>query len=236
MRITARQLRQIIKEELSRAMNEEDTAPGAPSIAQRLAQNRVAPTVNVATFDYEPESRDTGYVPKMTKGVGALTADPEGFIERITSRPLVLGSQGEDVRTAQFYLIEVLREIGRKTPSFIGSITSQLQKILKQPATTGNRELVNMLADKIEESGPDGKFGPMTKLATEVFQHVAQSGAGPDQPQLATDGKIGRETGITMINGLKRGEFSPIQTPELPSIKYGERLSESRRFNSRRLV
>ena len=219
MRITQRQLRQIIREEVERGTRINEIDPPGLTAADRSAVfNKQAPKApEVAAFDVEVPERK-GYEPKALgkKISGGLTADPEAFVARVTKAPLKVGSRGDDVKVAQVYLVQALKEIGSRPHPMPEPLSKNIQKLADSGELTGDGEsaLIRDLAKKIEASGPDGIYGRMTELATRIVQDAAVS-MTPGQPIIKQDGIFGRDTAITVINGFKRATGIPAAGEQL---------------------
>jgi len=143
------------------------------------------------------------------------------WLESVSASPLRQGSSGNDVMRAQVLLVAALKEASSRSLDLPKdgkgpSVMKSLQDMAKNKKIDGNdvKSMIQSLAEKIETSGPDGKFGPMTKLATEIVQVLARS--------TNVDGVIGKDTGSALISGFKRP--TKVQQGEK---KTGEMLEES---------
>lgn len=155
------------------------------------------------------------------------------WVARITNNPLKFGSAGEDVKIAQKLLVQALRDAAKRPFDLPTSIARSLQAFVKKgaiqiekPDDIKNLALLSTkLADKIDNAGnPDGKFGQMTRVATEIFQTLISGSV----EGVSTDGAIGPITGTALIRGVKRGDplnFAPDATLSENTVRRWHRLA-----------
>lgn len=143
------------------------------------------------------------------------------WLESVSTRPLRQGSTGNDVMRAQVLLVAALKEASSRSLDLPKdgkgpSVMKSLQDMAKNKKIDGSdvKSMIQSLAEKIEAGGPDGKFGQMTKLATEIVQVLARS--------TNVDGVIGKDTGSALISGFKRPTIA-----QQGDKKTGEMLEES---------
>ena len=114
--------------------------------------------------------------------------------------PLRSGATGPNVKKAQDLLVKELKKMSSTAMAPVGPALIALQNLLAQKKIEGNKDnpaaLTKSLAEKIEASGPDGKFGPMTKVAVQVFQQQARLDP--------VDGVIGKDTANALILGTEK--------------------------------
>ena len=130
-----------------------------------------------------------------------FSSEDEGWLERVSSSPLGMGSSGPDVMRTQQLLVAALRVIGSKALDLPSSLSSQLERLRVRGAISGTQynlqSLVSGLADEIDKGGmPDGKFGPMTQLGISILQTLADN--------LSTTGKVDAQTAAALLRGVSR--------------------------------
>lgn len=134
---------------------------------------------------------------KLVTGVGRESSGAVGSVRTealkawraaAAKNPIKMGAAGDNVKEAQILLTNVL--MGNVN---VAKVTSEDKKSLNKLKSDGKitgtlddvASLTKGLADAIKKSGPDGKFGPMTHLATRIFQSITD---------LKVDGAIGKDT------------------------------------------
>lgn len=134
-----------------------------------------------------------------------FSSEDEGWLDRVSSSPLGMGSSGPDVMRTQELLVAALRVIGSKALDLPSPLPDQLERLRARGAISGTQynlqSLVNGLADEIDNGGsPDGKFGPMTALGVSILQALADN--------LGTTGKVDAATASALLSGVSRGGLS----------------------------
>jgi len=168
-----------------------DSRDGEESLKVSAARDLIPATPPPVEKPFAPGAKQTA------------SGEDQEWLESVIAKPLRQGSTGDVVKRAQSLLVEALKEAASRNLDLPSdgkgpSVLRSLQDMAKNKKIDGTdvKSMIQSLAEKIEASGPDGKFGPMTKLATEIVQVLARG--------IGVDGVIGKDTGSALVTGFKR--------------------------------
>jgi len=130
-----------------------------------------------------------------------------------------VGASGPEVVEAQKMLIAALRKIGARALDLPSSLRDDLKKRSARgsinPTNDTLQAHVLALAEAIEMGGPDGQFGPMSRLATLIVQALPYR-VDPDVEVLSSTGMVDSETRAVLAKATSPGaEFTGSTSREL---------------------
>lgn len=231
MRITARQLRQIIKEELSRVMNEEDTEMSAMApVGSATGSNmraRDTTSTRYGGYDIGMTSDTSRFLDRfdsvltvVNQDVGNLLSTPavENEIAKVIEgkKVIKMGSRGPAVSVIKMLVGSALNDIrdSMKSANYSGSVSVDLKgtvtKLLTRGASAVNVATLKaacaaaMQAVEFQEGRiPSGDFNDRTADAVVLYQFLS----GLNRP----DGAVGKETIAALAQTKQR--FNLLSSP-----------------------
>jgi hypothetical protein len=131
-----------------------------------------------------------------------------GQLRESISTEIKMGDSGQAVVEAQKMLVAALRKIGARALDLPSSLRDDLKKRSARgsinPANDNLQAHVLALAEAIEMSGPDGQFGPMSRLATLIVQALPYR-VDPNVEVLSSTGMVDSETRAVLANATSPG-------------------------------
>ena len=168
-------------------------------------KSHIEPNYTIKVYDYiegqDKEGEGRLIYPKSEEPAEAAE-DRSTWVAAVTKVPLRKGASGDNVKIAQELLVKALNRFAERPIGSVGPSADRLLKsLIASKKLTGStdklQDLAKELAQKIQDSGPDGKFGPMTEAAVYFIQSAPGVG-------LAGDGVIGKETARVLVAGVRR--------------------------------